>query len=515
MELDKDNKPMRAIIYTRVSTKEQVEGYSLTYQEKLCADFVEHQGWEIDKVFREEGESAKTADRTELLKLLKYVQDNKGKINLVLVHKLDRIARNLADHMAIRASLAKFGVILRSVTESIDETSQGKFMENIFAAVAQFDNDVRSERTKAGMKEKAEQGLWPWGAPLGYKNSPSGLIIDQEKAPYIQKAFEVYSQGIYTIKEMSKKLNKWGLRSKGGKKISPQAVVKIFHSRLYIGGIVVPKWGVDNEGLHKPLISKELFYKVQKIRQSRTSNAPVRLVNNPDFPLKNVTLCKDCNTYLTASWSKGRRGGRYGYYHCIKCGKTRIAKNDLESAFYRRLREIQPKEAVKILFKEILIEVWNQKQGEAMKAVIKIDRDLVTLRDMKNKLFAKNLQGLIEDIEFREQKEYINSQITVKEIERSEYREEETNIDYLVALSESLFTSVALVWLEAPFEDKLKFQTLMFPEGVFYKDKNIGTTSLGLPFNLISESKPSKTTLAPSEGFEPPTSTLEPSRSIH
>ncbi|HRN70524.1 MAG TPA: recombinase family protein, partial [Candidatus Woesebacteria bacterium] len=162
---------MNIIIYTRVSTKEQVEGYSLTYQESFCREYAERQGWNVVQVFQEQGESAKTANRTQLQKLLDYCQKNKGKVDILLVHKLDRFARNTADHQAVRAVLVRYGVKVRSVTEQIDDNSAGKFMENIFSAVAQFDNDVRSERTKAGMLEKLRQGHWPWKAPLGYKNS--------------------------------------------------------------------------------------------------------------------------------------------------------------------------------------------------------------------------------------------------------------------------------------------------------------------------------------------------------
>lgn len=505
MELNQLKRPVKAIIYTRVSTKEQVEGYSLTYQEKLCKEHCVREDWEVIKIFQEQGESAKTADRTQLLNLLKYVQENKGKVDVVLIHKIDRVARNLENHVAIRATLSKFGVMLRSVSENINETSQGKLVENIFATFAQFDNDLRSERTISGMREKLSQGLWAWGAPPGYKNSPSGLVIDKEIAPFIQKAFEVYSRGIYTIKDIAKKLNKWGMRSRGGKKILPQLVTKIFENKLYIGEIEVKKWNIETQGLHPPLISKEIFYKVQAIRKGRSFTAVPRLTNNPEFPLKNIAMCMTCDSNLTASWSRGRHGTRYGYYHCVKCGKTRIAKNLLEGAFYNKLQKIEPNDKVKKLFKEVLLDVWRQKQMEATTSVDRIDRNLITLREMKNKLVEKNLQGVLPDNDFREQNISLNSQIQVKEIERSEYRDEETNIDYLVSLSESIFTGVALVWAEATMEDKLRFQHLLFPKGIFYEDKSIRTPELGLPFALISESRPSKTTLVRPEGIEPPT----------
>ncbi len=504
---------MRAIAYTRVSTKEQVEGYSLTYQEDLCKEYCDKQGWEIVKVFQEQGESAKTADRTQLTKLLEYCRENKGKVDILLVHKLDRLARASADHHGIRALLSRYGMILRSVSENIDETSNGRFMENIYAAVAQLDNDVRAERTKEGLKERVRQGLWAWGSPMGYKNTPSGLIIDKEKAPFIQKAFELFSQGNYTVKDITNKLNKWGLRTKGNKKVPPQAVVKIFQNKLYIGILEVKKWGMEAEGLHQKLITPELFYKVQSIREGRSFHAVPRLVNNPDFPLKNIALCKGCSAYLTGSWSKGSTK-RYGYYHCTKCTKTRIPKTLFEALFFKTLQGIQPNQSVQKLFTAVLIDVWRNKQLEANSGLEKVDRDLVKLKNLKSKLVQKNLEGVISDDDYREQVEILNSEITVKEIERSEFREEETNIDYLVSLSENLLANVSTVWLDASFEHKLRFQSLLFPKGIFYEDKNIGTAELGLPFALIQQFQTSKTSLAPQEGIEPPTLTLEPSCSV-
>lgn len=249
MELSEPKKIMKVIIYTRVSSQEQIQNYSLETQLKACEEYCKRQEWEIIERFQEEGESAKSADRTELLKLLDYCSRNKGKVDLVLVHKLDRFARNSADHHAIRALLAKNGVAVRSVNEQIDDSPAGKFMENIFAAAAQWDNDVRSERSRNGLKEKAMQGYWAWGAPLGYLNTLTGLVLDKEKAPLILKLFETYSQGNETIKSLTVKVNRWGLRNKHGKKLYAQTVTRMLQNKLYMGIISVPRWNYEGEKL--------------------------------------------------------------------------------------------------------------------------------------------------------------------------------------------------------------------------------------------------------------------------
>src|SRR5260370_38618102 len=157
-----------AVIYIRVSTKEQTENLSLSTQLKACEEYCERQSFEVLARFREEGESAKTADRTELQKLLHFCRTNKGRAQFVVVFNLTRFAREKYDHFALRAHLKPLGISLRSATEPIDDTSTGKLMEGVLAAFAQFDNDVRSERTRGRMPAALELRRWTFLAPLGF-----------------------------------------------------------------------------------------------------------------------------------------------------------------------------------------------------------------------------------------------------------------------------------------------------------------------------------------------------------
>src|SRR5687767_11463946 len=146
-----------AIIYIRVSTKEQTENLSLPTQLRVCEEYCRREGFEILERFKEEGESAKTTDRRELQRLLEYCRSNKGKVHFLVVFNLTRFARDKYDHFALRSHLKSLGISLRSATEPIDDTSTGKLMEGVLAAFAQFDNDVRSDRTRAGMQEALQR----------------------------------------------------------------------------------------------------------------------------------------------------------------------------------------------------------------------------------------------------------------------------------------------------------------------------------------------------------------------
>ena len=161
---------MRAIIYCRVSSEDQVKNLSLSTQEDACREYCKRNNLVVDTVFVEKGESAKTVDRTEFQKLLTYCREKKGRVNVLVVYALSRFARDKYDHFAIRALLHRFQITLRSVTEPIDESPTGKLMEGVLASFAQFDNDQRSERTKTGMQAAINIGRWTFQAPIGYLN---------------------------------------------------------------------------------------------------------------------------------------------------------------------------------------------------------------------------------------------------------------------------------------------------------------------------------------------------------
>jgi len=192
---------MRVVLYCRVSTKDQVKNLSLSTQQNGCIEYCKHRGWQVERVFVEKGESAKTANRTELKELLTYCREHKGRIHCVVVYAVSRFARDKYDHYLLRAQLQRLGVTLRSVSEPIDDSSSGKLMEGIVAAFAQFDNDVRSERTTQGMKARLQKGGWTFQPPLGYLAKRDSIgnrtcVPDPEKAPNITHAFELYASGL-------------------------------------------------------------------------------------------------------------------------------------------------------------------------------------------------------------------------------------------------------------------------------------------------------------------------------
>jgi DNA invertase Pin-like site-specific DNA recombinase len=240
-----------AVIYVRVSTKEQTENLSLPTQLRACEEYCRRHGFEILHRFQEQGESAKTTDRSELQNLLKYCRTHKGKVHFVIVYNLTRFAREKYDHFALRAHLKSLGISLRSATEPIDDTSTGKLMEGVLAAFAQFDNDVRSDRTRAGMRAALELGRWTFPAPLGYLNAPKwsgkSLVHDPERAQLVKSAFEDLATGRYTKQEVIARATAAGLRSRKGLMLSPQSFGQMMRNPIYIGKIDSPDYGISTK----------------------------------------------------------------------------------------------------------------------------------------------------------------------------------------------------------------------------------------------------------------------------
>ena len=242
-----DTQPKNAIVYVRVSSLEQVDGTSLESQERLCKEYAQREGFAVLQTYIEKGESAKTADRTEFIKAISFCSDKKNKVSYFIVYKIDRFSRNQTDYAIVKQRLQKYGTEIRSVSEKIDDTPSGKLMEVMLSGFAEFDNNVRTERSVNGMKERLKKGIWVWQAPLGYCRTEKGgnIVPDPKLAPYIKMAFEEYAKGTHTFQSLANFLNARGLVSRYGKPVIFQMVEKILKNPIYCG--IIKVWDTDTK----------------------------------------------------------------------------------------------------------------------------------------------------------------------------------------------------------------------------------------------------------------------------
>ncbi len=502
--LKKSGKNMKAILYLRVSSAAQVEfGSSLESQKRICNEYAQRLGYEVIATFTEEGESAKTIDRTQLKKLLDFISNKHREINAIIVYKLDRLARNMVDYTGLVATFSKLGIDIKSATENLDDSPAGNLTKNMIAAIAQFDNDVRSERTKTGMMQAILEGRWCWRSPLGYKsghdNMGKALPVPSDEASFIVEAFALAETGLYKQTDIVKIL-----KNNGFKRINEKRLNCLLKNPFYAGIIRVDWHPEDINAVHRPLISKGTFFKVQQFLEGKRSTITPNQRNHPDFPLRNFVRCPKCSHKLTAGWSTGRKGIKYPYYHCRTKGcSLNVRKQELEAKFYEHLKSFQPAQDILDLFEIIVLDAWRTKESERIKDEYRIEQELKLLEETKNRLDEVMIKGTLDEETYKERIVKVRNEILVKKIELSEAKIELNNIEAKLSYCKSFLANIANLWANSDLAQKQRFQNLTFPDKIFYEGETFRTTETSPIFKQLQQISPSTSQLVAPTGFEP------------
>ena len=492
---------MKGVIYTRVSSDEQVKGTSLEFQEDLCRKYCEQKGIEIVQVFREEGETAKDLslnNRKKFLGALEFCRKNKNQIQAFIVLRVDRFARNTEDHFAVRKILLNYGTSLHSVTEPIGNKPAEKFVETVLAGAAEYDNAIRKQRASDGMHARINQGIFPWKPPIGYKCSffntrgekhTAPDPPDEQIFPIIQKALKEYARGLYKQAELARLLDTLGLKDIRGRETTLQFIDRLTwkYLKFYAGIIVNPWTGEEVEGLHKPMITKDEMDQIRLIRSGKTILIK-RNRHNPEFPLRRTIICAFCNRPLTGSITRGH-GGKYPYYHCYNraCsmfGKG-IPKNDLEKEFIEYLGQITPKEKFHTFFKETVLGLWEEKGLIFKREAEKYAKQLALLEEKKKRIYEMREDGSYTKDDFIRRKEEVENEISAMKISLSETRIEQFDIEGAISYATNFILNLGRQWFDLEPHLQHKFQKLVFPAGLPYtRNKGFGTAKLGCIYEL-------------------------------
>ncbi|MCP4444640.1 MAG: recombinase family protein [Myxococcales bacterium] len=498
---------LRAVVYCRVSTKEQAENHSLGTQQRDCELYCDRNHLDVDQVFIEPGESAKTADRPELRRMMTYCRENKGRVQFLVVYSVSRLARDKYDHATIRAYLASCGITLRSATEPIDDTSTGKLMEGILSAFAQFDNDVRADRTVAGMRASVQKGRWSWQPPLGYmKGVPGGssMMLDPERAPLLAQAIQEYASGGRTKSEVLHRATALGLRSRSGKKVPPQTFASLLKNPLMMGRIVLPKWEIDVRGDFDPIVDERTFLGAQAVSKGLRPSPKPHATNNPEFPLRGFVKCGRCDTPLTGSSSGNRTGKKYPYYSCRKkgCG-VRVPRDTMHKQFLELLCDVQPDPKFAGLFREIVIDAWQSRRQQAASLRTACESQLQELRRRKDRLVEACVhKRLLDEETFRDQMSRVEEDIALARMELHQADLDELDIEAVLAFAEHAMSNAANLWHQFPLELRQRFQAVLFPEGLAHDGEGFGTAETCCAFRYLDRIGSSSASLATPTGFE-------------
>lgn len=305
--------PKRAAIYVRVSSEEQVEGYSLSAQERAARAYCEAHGWELVLTYADEGKSAWTDDVAKRPEFSRMLADAEaGAFDVLIVHKLDRFARNVRLCLETLHELESHGVAFVSLSESMDfSTPIGRVILSTLAAFAEYYSHNLSAETKKGKAERKRQGLYNGLVPFGMmrRGEDRVPVADPETLPGLLLAFNAAAAG-KSDRKVAEELNAAGYRSTGNRGRNPftrDTVRPILQNRFYLGELPDGEGGWI-EGQHEPVISDELFNSAQESRRAnRGAHAKVKRAARV-YSLSGSARCVLCGGAV--HFSTGKDGAR-------------------------------------------------------------------------------------------------------------------------------------------------------------------------------------------------------------
>ena len=473
--------PKQAVIYLRVSTEEQVDNYSLETQENICKKEAGNRKMEIIKIFREEGRSAKTiTGRPALIEMLEFCRKNKKNLEAVIVYRLDRVSRQTADYLAIRKKLAECEISLISATEPTGNSPTEKFVETMLAGFAQMDNDVRSERSKNGMRARFLAGLSNGYVPLGYLNKNAYAVKDPATFDIMKRAWDLMATGTKSLREMTEILKELGI--KGGRRsnkiehvLRPQTLNTIFRNKFYAGKIISKKYNLEVQGQHTPMVSEEQFYKVQSILDGRNVNiaAPLarRTLDNPDFPLRRFVKCHFCGSSLTGGWCKGKKK-HYAYYFCPKrCKGSNTYNAKIDQATTDQLNSIKLTDKATELLNAWLRQKYYERLSTLQKRRESAEIELKELYEFRQALIEKNISGVYSDEIFKEQNKTVEGKIQAIQITKSDNMIQKYNLEAITTFVKTKLGNITQTYLESSLQQKRVLLCSIFPSGLHWDGK--------------------------------------------
>jgi site-specific DNA recombinase len=500
-----------AVVYVRVSTDEQANGpLNLQNQEQRCRDYCKRMGIHVAQVFVDPGESARSTDRPAFQQMLAYCKMNQRDIAFVVVQDLSRLARNLQDQGQTFYELNRIGILVRSVNESsIDESPEGKMQAGIFGTFNEYFSNALSKKMKERTLAAVSAGRFPWKAPIGYKNVGgnvgANIVPDPERASLIARAFELVGTGRYKKTEVLKIITDDGLKTTRGKALTPQTFQAVLGNALYAGWVTLPsdESFVPRRGLHTPIVSQELFDRVQEILSGKRPSAAPKRKFNPILPLKCLVKCEVCGTPLTGALCKGQR---YGYYWCRRagCRAVKLPKDKLEGEFVALLRKLRPNSAALSEFPMIAAKVWAEKQGDVEKQERKLKARLDEQRQLRRALRDAMLRGTITAEQFKEDDAEFGGEIAVTEQEIRALGSQRDTFDAFIRFAEIHLTDIAGAWEIAAPEQRQRVQNLLFQDGLLYSpEQGILNHSNSSLYSMLEATRSKKGLLVSPMGFEP------------
>ena len=404
--MNEEKKNVIAGLYPRVSTDDQVrEGFSLDEQEKEMKKLCMYKNYQIYKVYREEGVSAKNMNRPKFQEMIQDLKD--GKINRIIVYKLDRLTRSIQDLEVICKLIEKYHCSLDSVSEEINtDTATGVFFIRMTTILAQLEIERTSERTKFGLKGAAKNGHFCGKAPIGYRKINKELVIDDLESEVVKEIFDDYVNGL-SVCTITKKLNNKNALNRNWRTTT---IDRMLSNYIYCGDYLYGKRAKNMKPIHlenicPAIIDKETFKMVQTQKERNLKN----YTRKHTYVYMQKIVCSKCNKIMGGSSTTSRNKPTQIYYKC-NCCNTRINEKKIEKPLMLFLNDMLDYYLlIDNNFKSFFNEDLNIEIDKYNKMLDKCNKKLKKVKEAY-------LDDLIDKDEFITEEKTIKSQINDLEI---------------------------------------------------------------------------------------------------
>ena len=348
-EKSKVVRKLRCAVYTRKSSEEGLEQeFNILHaQREACEAYIASQrseGWVLVRdQYDDGGISGGTLERPGLKRLLEDIED--GLVDVVVVYKIDRLSRSLADFAKLVEVFDRNGVTFVSVTQSFNTTtSMGRLTLNILLSFAQFEREVTAERIRDKVAASRKKGMWMGGVPpYGYRVENRKLVVDEEAAAHVRWIFARFLE-IGSCTELAREVAKRGIRTPRGNRIDKKYIYRMLNNRAYIGEAVHK--GESYPGEHDAIIDRETWDRVHAILQESPRKRAARTRAETPALLKGLLFGPDGAAFSPTHTRKGDRLYRYYVSQTVlkhgagSCPVGRVPAGEIEAAVIDQLRAV-------------------------------------------------------------------------------------------------------------------------------------------------------------------------------
>ncbi len=474
-----------AVVYTRVSSQEQAENNgSLEVQLKYCNNYAKTNSIQIKEYFGGSYESAKSDGRKEFLRMIEYVKKHKN-ISYIIVFNYDRFSRTGAAASRISEELSRQGVTVKSVTQDIDtSTAIGRLQENFFHLLNNFDNRLKSDRTRINTKEVMLKGYWPYQTPLGYLNlKPKHRAcfheyVITESGKHLRKGFQMLTERKYFYYEIVDYLMQRGVE------ISTKSFRHVFSNPFYAGYVTGSLLGGKLiEGKHPKLIDLKTFLAAQDVLNNNPFVGVAKVFRHDEVPLKIFVKDEVSGKPFTGYTTRGN------WYYKTKDAAipVNVSSKLLNSMFVDLLSKYEFNPSLKKKFGVILTSELKSRLSEKASDKTLLKKKIAEKQSLLEKAELKYISDQITEDIYNKHAQQIRSEIGELSKGIDSASMSSSNIEKVVQNCLAISQNISQAWISAEYEKKQHLQKMVFPEGIMYNKQNgvVRTSKVNLIFNEI------------------------------